>query len=138
MIESYENISILREKKGNLYKHNIWFNWFVFILIAVASYMVFLVGQECQLFLTGSTSFFMCVSCFVRMAEGSLEERSLEILDIPDDLDDDLLSLYFDNKRRSGGGNLVSLEKHGNHALVVFEDAESKKITFNRLKIHYI
>ncbi len=61
------------------------------------------------------------------MAEGSLEERSLEILDIPDDLDDDLLSLYFDNKRRSGGGNLVSLEKHGNHALVVFEDAASTK-----------
>uniref|UniRef100_A0A672N9X7 RRM domain-containing protein n=1 Tax=Sinocyclocheilus grahami TaxID=75366 RepID=A0A672N9X7_SINGR len=59
------------------------------------------------------------------MAEGSLEERSLEILDIPDDLDDDLLSLYFDNKRRSGGGNVVSLEKHGNHALVVFEDAET-------------
>ncbi|KTF88895.1 hypothetical protein cypCar_00027970 [Cyprinus carpio] len=59
------------------------------------------------------------------MAEGSLEERSLEILDIPDDLDDDLLSLYFDNKRRSGGGSVVSFEKHGNHALVVFEDAET-------------
>ncbi|XP_073677920.1 protein mono-ADP-ribosyltransferase PARP10 [Garra rufa] len=59
------------------------------------------------------------------MAESSLEERSLEILDIPDDFDLDLLSLYLDNKRRSGGGNLVSLEKQGNHALVVFEDAET-------------
>ncbi len=74
----------------------------------------------------------MSVFCFVRMAEGSLEERSLEILDIPDDLDDDLLSLYFDNKRRSGGENVVSFEKHGNHALVVFEDAASTKITLNR------
>ncbi|KAL0165696.1 hypothetical protein M9458_037540, partial [Cirrhinus mrigala] len=61
---------------------------------------------------------------FCRMAENSLEERSLEILDIPEDFDEDFLSLYFDNKRRSGGGNVVSVEKHGNHALVVFEDAE--------------
>ncbi|XP_043073694.1 protein mono-ADP-ribosyltransferase PARP10 [Puntigrus tetrazona] len=59
------------------------------------------------------------------MAEGSPEERSLEILDIPDALDEDLLLLYFDNKRRSGGGNLVSFEKRGNHALAVFEDAET-------------
>ncbi|XP_026144255.1 poly [ADP-ribose] polymerase 10-like isoform X2 [Carassius auratus] len=59
------------------------------------------------------------------MAESNLEECSLEILDIPDDLDDDLLSLYFENKRRSGGGNVVSFEKNGNHALVVFEDAET-------------
>ncbi|XP_050992247.1 protein mono-ADP-ribosyltransferase PARP10 isoform X2 [Labeo rohita] len=59
------------------------------------------------------------------MAESSLEERSLEILDLPDDFDLDLLSLYLDNKRRSGGGNVVSLEKRGNHALVVFEDAET-------------
>lgn len=60
------------------------------------------------------------------MANNSLEERSLEIIDIPDDLDDDFLSLYFENKRRSGGGNVVSLERRGNQALVVFEDAESK------------
>ncbi|XP_051728439.1 protein mono-ADP-ribosyltransferase PARP10 isoform X2 [Ctenopharyngodon idella] len=59
------------------------------------------------------------------MTDNSLEERSLEIIDIPDDLDDDFLSLYFENKRRSGGGNVVSLERHGNQALVVFEDAET-------------
>lgn len=56
----------------------------------------------------------------------SLEERSLEVLDIPDDLDDDFLCLYFENKRRSGGGNLAFLERHGKQALVVFEDPESK------------
>jgi len=61
----------------------------------------------------------------VRMVD-SPEERSLEVLDIPDDMDDDLLTLYFENKRRSGGGNLVSLERCGNQALIVFEDAESK------------
>ncbi|XP_021323967.1 protein mono-ADP-ribosyltransferase PARP10 [Danio rerio] len=55
----------------------------------------------------------------------SLEERSLEVLDIPDDLDDDFLVLYFENKRRSGGGRVVSLERRGNQALVVFEDAET-------------
>lgn len=55
----------------------------------------------------------------------SLEERSLEVLDIPDDLDDDFLTLYFENKRRSGGGRVLSLERRGNQALVVFEDAET-------------
>ncbi|KAK2887250.1 hypothetical protein Q8A67_015478 [Cirrhinus molitorella] len=59
------------------------------------------------------------------MAENSLEERSLEILNLPEDLEEDLLSLYFDNKRRSGGGNLVSLERQGKNVLVVFEDAET-------------
>ncbi|XP_039537072.1 protein mono-ADP-ribosyltransferase PARP10 isoform X2 [Pimephales promelas] len=59
------------------------------------------------------------------MMADSLEERSLEVLDIPDDMDDDLLTLYFENKRRSGGGNLVSLERHGNQAFIVFEDAET-------------
>lgn len=49
----------------------------------------------------------------------------MEVLDIPDDLEDDFLSLYFENKRRSGGGNVISLERCGNQALVVFEDAET-------------
>ncbi|KAK7124728.1 hypothetical protein R3I94_018947 [Phoxinus phoxinus] len=59
------------------------------------------------------------------MMADSLEERSLDVLDIPDDLDDDLLILYFENKRRSGGGNVAFLERRGNQALVVFEDAET-------------
>ncbi|XP_059365952.1 protein mono-ADP-ribosyltransferase PARP10-like [Carassius carassius] len=59
------------------------------------------------------------------MAESSLDERSLEVLDIPDDLEDEFLTLYFDNKRRSGGGSVISLERCGKHALVVFEDAET-------------
>ncbi|XP_016086804.1 poly [ADP-ribose] polymerase 10-like [Sinocyclocheilus grahami] len=59
------------------------------------------------------------------MAESSLEERCVEVLDVPDDLDDEFLSLYFDNKRRSGGGSVVFLERRGKHALVVFEDAET-------------
>ncbi|XP_051948797.1 protein mono-ADP-ribosyltransferase PARP10-like isoform X1 [Xyrauchen texanus] len=58
------------------------------------------------------------------MAGSSLEERTLEVLDIPDDVDDDLLWLYFENKRRSGGGDVVSLERHGNKAVMVFEEAE--------------
>ncbi|XP_051992438.1 protein mono-ADP-ribosyltransferase PARP10-like isoform X2 [Xyrauchen texanus] len=61
----------------------------------------------------------------MRMADvSSLDERSLEVLDIPDDVDDDLLTLYFENKRRSGGGDVVSLVRHGNKAVVVFEEAD--------------
>ncbi|XP_077052650.1 protein mono-ADP-ribosyltransferase PARP10 isoform X2 [Siphateles boraxobius] len=54
-----------------------------------------------------------------------MEERSLDVFDIPDDLDDDFLILYFENKRRSGGGNVTFLERRGNQALVVFEDAKT-------------
>lgn len=60
------------------------------------------------------------------MAENSLEERSLEVLDLPDDFDEDFLSLYFENKRRSGGGDVESLERCGNKVVVVFKEAERK------------
>ncbi|XP_066531615.1 protein mono-ADP-ribosyltransferase PARP10-like [Hoplias malabaricus] len=49
----------------------------------------------------------------------NLEERTVEVLEIPDDVDDDLLMLYFENKR-SGGGSLVSLDREGNRAVLVF------------------
>lgn len=58
------------------------------------------------------------------MAENSPEERSLEVLDLPDDFDEDYLSIYFENKRRSGGGDVESLERCGNKVVVVFKEAE--------------
>ncbi|XP_017572428.1 protein mono-ADP-ribosyltransferase PARP10 [Pygocentrus nattereri] len=58
------------------------------------------------------------------MAEDNLEERSVEVLEIPDNVDDDLLLLYFENKR-SGGGSVIFLERSGDRALLVFEQPEA-------------
>ncbi|TRY55576.1 hypothetical protein DNTS_005346, partial [Danionella cerebrum] len=52
------------------------------------------------------------------------QECTLEVLDVPEDIDEDILNLYFENQRRSGGGSLVSLEKRGSQAFVVFADPE--------------
>lgn len=60
------------------------------------------------------------------MAENGLDDRTLEILGIPDDLDQDLLWLYLENRRRSGGGDVESLDRRGNKVLVVFKDEEGK------------
>uniref|UniRef100_UPI0009B308B4 poly [ADP-ribose] polymerase 10 n=1 Tax=Monopterus albus TaxID=43700 RepID=UPI0009B308B4 len=54
----------------------------------------------------------------------SPEDRTVEVLGVAEALDEELLSLYFENKR-SGGGPLVSVEKRGNRAIVVFEQAEA-------------
>ncbi|KAM9385070.1 protein mono-ADP-ribosyltransferase PARP10 isoform 2-T2 [Pholidichthys leucotaenia] len=55
------------------------------------------------------------------------EERTVEVLELPETVDEELLCLYFENKRRSGGGPLVSLHKHGDHAVLVFEEAEAAR-----------
>lgn len=52
-----------------------------------------------------------------------VEDRTLEVSEVPVGVDEELLSLYFENKRRSGGGSLVSVVKDGDRAIVVFEDA---------------
>lgn len=54
-----------------------------------------------------------------------LEERTVEVSQLPEGVDEELLSLYFENKRRSGGGSLVSVEKNDDRAIIVFEDAEA-------------
>uniref|UniRef100_A0A8C6T9Q0 RRM domain-containing protein n=1 Tax=Neogobius melanostomus TaxID=47308 RepID=A0A8C6T9Q0_9GOBI len=51
--------------------------------------------------------------------------RVVEVLGLPDGVDDELLTLYFENKRRSGGGPLHSVEKSEDRALLVFEEAEA-------------
>lgn len=63
---------------------------------------------------------------FFRMSVERLEERTLEVLVLPPAVDEELLFLYFENKRRSGGGSLVSVEKKGDGAILVFEEAEGK------------
>ncbi|KAI4905419.1 hypothetical protein NFI96_026315, partial [Prochilodus magdalenae] len=62
-------------------------------------------------------------SLMIRMGDDNLEDRSVEVLEIPDDVEDDFLLLYFENKR-SGGGSLISLDRNGNRASLVFEQAE--------------
>lgn len=62
---------------------------------------------------------------FIRMPVGSLEERTVEVLALPEAVDEELLSLYFENKR-SGGGPLVSVEMRGDRAILVYEDAAGK------------
>ncbi|KAF7651343.1 hypothetical protein LDENG_00112090 [Lucifuga dentata] len=59
-----------------------------------------------------------------RMPVENQEERTVEVLELPEEVDEELLFLYFENERRSGGGPLVSAEKKGNRALLVFEEAE--------------
>lgn len=56
----------------------------------------------------------------------SPEERTVEVLALPAGVDEELLCLYFENKRRSGGGPLVSVERKGDGAILVFEEAEGK------------
>ncbi|KAG9355470.1 hypothetical protein JZ751_000308 [Albula glossodonta] len=55
------------------------------------------------------------------MSEECLEERTVEVSDIPEEIEDELLALYFENKRRSGGGPLVSFHRKGSCAVLVFE-----------------
>ncbi|XP_037549572.1 protein mono-ADP-ribosyltransferase PARP10-like [Nematolebias whitei] len=59
------------------------------------------------------------------MSGESVEERTVEVLDLPDGLDEELLYLYFENRRRSGGGLLESVKKKDNHAVLVFEETEA-------------
>lgn len=60
------------------------------------------------------------------MSSETPEGRTLEVLDLPPGVDEELLTLYFENKRRSGGGPLVSVEKKGDARILVFEEAEGK------------
>lgn len=60
------------------------------------------------------------------MSVESQENRTVEVLGVPEEVEDELLYLYFENKRRSGGGSLVSVELEGSRALLLFEEAEGK------------
>lgn len=59
------------------------------------------------------------------MGDDSLEERTLEVINIPASIDDDLLQLYFENKR-SGGGAVTSFDRQGGKATIVFDDPEGR------------
>lgn len=54
------------------------------------------------------------------------QEGTLEVVNLPPSFDTELLELYFSNKRRSGGGPLVSVEKRGDRVILVFEETEGE------------
>ncbi|XP_006635980.2 protein mono-ADP-ribosyltransferase PARP10 isoform X1 [Lepisosteus oculatus] len=58
------------------------------------------------------------------MTDSGVEERTVEVSGIPASVEDEILGLYFENARRSGGGPLASLRRKGDAAVLVFEDAE--------------
>ncbi|KAM4549547.1 protein mono-ADP-ribosyltransferase PARP10 [Fundulus diaphanus] len=59
------------------------------------------------------------------MSASNLEGRTVEVLELPAGVDEELLYLYFENKRRSGGGPLESVEIKQNRVVLVFEEAEA-------------
>ncbi|XP_005809431.2 poly [ADP-ribose] polymerase 10 [Xiphophorus maculatus] len=59
------------------------------------------------------------------MSGNKPEGRTVEVLELPENVDEELLSLYFENRRRSGGGPLESVEIKQNRAVLCFEDAEA-------------
>ncbi|KAK5613509.1 hypothetical protein CRENBAI_020932 [Crenichthys baileyi] len=59
------------------------------------------------------------------MSAKNPEERTVEVLEPPGGVDEELLSLYFENKRRSGGGPLEAVEIKQNRVVLVFEEAEA-------------
>lgn len=72
-----------------------------------------------------TVSFFLFF-LFFSMSGNNPEGRTVEVLELPENVDEELLSLYFENRRRSGGGPLESVEIKQNRAVLCFEDAEGK------------
>lgn len=60
------------------------------------------------------------------MSADDPDERTVEVLAVPPAVDEELLSLYFENRRRSGGGPLASSERRGDCVVLVFEEASGE------------
>ncbi|XP_021514377.1 protein mono-ADP-ribosyltransferase PARP10 isoform X1 [Meriones unguiculatus] len=56
------------------------------------------------------------------MAEEEEVGRALELRGLPPEVPDELLTLYFENHRRSGGGPLLSWQRFGCGGILVFQD----------------
>lgn len=54
---------------------------------------------------------------------------ALELRGLPPEIPDELLTLYFENHRRSGGGPLLSWQRLGRGGIVIFQDsADAKRV----------
>ncbi|XP_028673864.2 protein mono-ADP-ribosyltransferase PARP10 isoform X1 [Erpetoichthys calabaricus] len=61
------------------------------------------------------------------MSGDNNDPRVIEVFGIPDEIENEFLGLFFENKRRSGGGALASFVRQGDTATLIFEDAEVAK-----------
>ena len=58
--------------------------------------------------------------------QDSIEQRTIWVEKLPDDIDQELLEMYFENPK-SGGGEIerISMEKEGS-AMIIFKEKEGK------------
>lgn len=58
---------------------------------------------------------------------------ALELRGLPPEIPDELLTLYFENHRRSGGGPLLSWQRLGCGGVLVFQDPAGEEVDLMRL-----
>lgn len=53
---------------------------------------------------------------------------ALELRGLPPEIPDELLTLYFENHRRSGGGPLLSWQRLGSGGILIFQDPAGEEV----------
>lgn len=53
---------------------------------------------------------------------------ALELRGLPPEIPDELITLYFENHRRSGGGLLLSWQRLGCGGVLIFQDPAGKEV----------
>ncbi|XP_041040237.1 protein mono-ADP-ribosyltransferase PARP10 isoform X2 [Carcharodon carcharias] len=57
------------------------------------------------------------------------DDHVLQVHGITDDMPMDILTLYFESKRRSGGGTITSIKRQGDYAVITFENpADAQRV----------
>lgn len=59
-----------------------------------------------------------------------MEHSRILVSGFPDGTSESELTVYFQSKRDSGGGDVESIEINGREALVIFEDVEGISLEF--------
>ncbi|XP_061463212.1 protein mono-ADP-ribosyltransferase PARP10 isoform X2 [Rhineura floridana] len=84
-------------------------------------------GPGCRLLLRDPSRIIPAPSS---MAEG--QAAAVEVRGVPPDVADELLVLYFENRRRSGGGPVQSYRRRGSRATLTFESPEDAQRILSR------
>lgn len=61
------------------------------------------------------------------MAEGE-PGTAVEVHGLPFDVPDELLTLYFENHRRSGGGRVLSWQRLGHGGILTFQEPAGERV----------
>lgn len=64
------------------------------------------------------------------------DRKEVEVLGLTEDVDDDFLLLYFENKRRSGGGEIQSFSRNGSVGLITFSDPGDAEMVLSKREHH--